>query len=205
MVFGGFFIILKKVIIKNINCESQYGPCNGTLLLSINNLKKKSILDTRNDLNNLLKKDNSIVNYSIYFQLPSNFRVNVIERKAIVAFAVKDSQFDLVDSQGNILTQVKTTALPIISTSLNLDHDQIIYISNLTATIFTYYGSKSAKVSMDGIEIDNIKGKKVIFPLSGDQDTLLGSLALIISRLPSVKETSTIGTIDLRYKNPVLR
>ena len=40
--------------------------------------------------------------------------------------------------------------------------------------------------------------------MSGDQDVVLGALGLIVSRLPSVKEASTIRVIDLRYKNPIL-
>ena len=207
LVLGGGFLVLKNFKIQKITCESQYGQCTGNLQFLISNLqtKKQNILQTRADLNNLLKADNSILSYSINFQLPNSFKVNVVERKAIVAYATKMQGFDLVDSEGNILTQVSVTNLPKITTSINLGHDQIVFISNLMNRLNFLYKVNSGKVTADGFFVDNIYGKKVIFPLVGDQDILLGSLALIISRLPSVKEASTISVIDLRYKNPVLR
>ncbi len=204
---GIIFFVLKNFKIQKISCESQYSTCSKNLQLSIFNLqtKKQNIIQTRSDLDKLLKQDNSILSYSINFILPDSFKVNVIERKAIVAYATKTQGFDLVDSEGNILTQVSATNLPKIITSINLDHDQIVFISNLMNRLNVLYKVNSGKVTTDGLFIDNIYGKKVIFPLVGDQDVLLGSLILIISRLPSVKEASTINTIDLRYKNPVLR
>jgi len=72
-------------------------------------------------------------------------------------------------------------------------------------SLYTFYSVDKGATTGDGFFIDNIRSKKVIFPLNGDKDLLLGSMNLIFSRLPSLKEASTIETIDLRYKNPVLR
>ncbi len=204
-VFGIGFLILKNLKIKAISCQSQYGVCDASILYIVSSIKREDILTTRNNLNKLLKQDNSILSYSVNFVLPNNFKVNVVERKAIVAYATKNGEYDLVDSDGNILTQVKTTNLPKITTSIDLDHDKIVFVSNLMNRLHDLYKTNSGKVTADGLFIDSIYGKKVIFPLAGDTDVLLGSLILIISRLPSVKEASTINTIDLRYKNPVLR
>ena len=48
-------------------------------------------------------------------------------------------------------------------------------------------------------------GVKVIFPLEGDIDVLLGSLRLILSQLNNDEREIRIGSIDLRFENPVLR
>ncbi len=203
--FGIIFFILKNIKIKNISCSSQYGSCNPILQSEIAKIKNKNILETRNELNKLLKNDNSVLSYSINFMLLTNFKVNVIERKAVVAFTLPTGEFALVDASGNILANVKETNLPKVTTAITLSHEEVIYITTLMAKLHILYNTNSASVTADGIFIDNIDGKKVIFPLSADTDVVIGSLVLIISRLPSVKEASTISVIDLRYKNPVLR
>jgi hypothetical protein len=54
-------------------------------------------------------------------------------------------------------------------------------------------------------------GNKAIFPLEGDRDVLVGAFRLIYSQLNQDAQTSKIEgvktpfTIDLRYKNPVIR
>ncbi len=204
-VFGVIYFVVKSVKVQNITCESQYGECYSALASSISNISHNNIFETRNNLINLLRSDKSILDYSVNFKLPLNFSVNVIEKKAIAAFILTDGQFALVDKDGNLLYKVKKTSLPKVSSAIALDRDKIMYIANLMAEIYTFYKVDSGKVTADGIEVDNINGKKILFPLDGDQDKLLGALILIISRLPSVKEASTISTIDLRFKNPVLR
>src|SRR5258708_27862598 len=134
-----------------------------------------------------------------------SFKVVVIERKPIAAFILSPNEFDLVDKDGIVTEKSSKTALPKLDSSIQLTGGQIVYLANLMSRLYNFFGVTSGKVSRDGLEVNNIHGRKVVFPLSGDIDVLLGSLTLIISRLPSVPEASTMVTIDLRFKNPVLR
>jgi cell division septal protein FtsQ len=199
------FFFLRVLKIQSITCSNQYGNCTSRLQLEIGTVKKENIFQTKNNLEKVLKNDKSVLDYSIEFRLPLTFQVHVIEKKPITAFITKSGSFALIDSNGDVIDEVKETNLPKVISYYNLDTLQIKYIANLMATIYTYYKSNSAKASQDGLEVNNINGKKVMFPLKGDQDVLLGSLALILSRLPRIQEASTISVIDLRYKNPVLR
>lgn len=205
LVFGAIYFVIKSVKIQSITCESQYGECTSHLESQISNVKNKNLFDTRNNLITLLKNEKSVLDYSVNFKLPFSFEVNVLERKAIAAIILTDGQFALIDKDGILIDKVKKTSLPKVSSSIPLEQDKIVYIANLMAEIYTFYRIDNGKVTADGIEVDNIDGKKILFPLEGDRDKLLGALILIISRLPSVKEASTISTIDLRFKNPVLR
>ena len=204
IVVGGV-LIFKALKINNITCESQFGVCDASILYIVSSIKYKNVFETRSELDKLLKQDKSVLEYSIRFELPYNFKVIVIERKPIVAFVLNKTEFALVDKDGVITEKTQTTALPKIDSSIVLTADQTVYLANLMSRLYNFFGVNSGKVTADGFEVDNIEGKKVIFPLTGDVDVLLGSLTLIISRLPSVPEASTIVTIDLRFKNPVLR
>jgi hypothetical protein len=57
----------------------------------------------------------------------------------------------------------------------------------------------------------NLKdGYKIIFPLDGDRDFLLGATVLILNELNKDEMSSKIKvgelrTVDLRFKNPVLK
>lgn len=206
-VFVILFLFLRFIKIQKIICTSQYGNCDTTLETSINNLQNKNenFIQTYFDLKNILKNSKSILNYRVDLVLPFDFKVNVISRTAIVAFSLKDGNFGLIDGNGVLISEVRDTNLPKIISYYNPTSDQLDFIANLVSRIYTLYTPTQTKVMSDGIYFENLKGKTVIFPMDGDQDELIGSLNIIFSRLPSIKEASTISQIDLRYKNPVLR
>ncbi len=205
LVFGGIYILLINLKVQHIICESQYGSCGTNLKFQISNLKHNNIFETRRELNNLLKKNTGVLDYSIEFKFPLDLTVHVIERQPVIAFLLANGKYALVDRNGVITDEATGTNLPKIVT-IPLNQDELEFSSNIIWRLYNYFKPKgNIKITADGIEVDNIAGKKVIFPLIGDADLLLGSLNLIISRLPSVKEATTMGIIDLRFKNPVLR
>jgi len=199
--------VANNLRIEKITCKSQFGACNITSQAAIESIdvKSQNILETRKRLNMILAADKNIIDYSIQFKLPFGFEVFVIERKAVVAFALSDGKFSLVDKDGVILSEVTSTDLPRITSSGDLTQSELAYIARIVSRLYTLYGVRFGMVVEDSLEIDNLEGKKIIFPLGGDESELMGALSLILSRLPSMKEASTIRVIDLRYKNPVLR
>lgn len=205
ILLGGFFLI-RGIKISKIICKSQFGPCQSDLDTRLSSAKGRSITDARSYLNEVLKKDTRILRYSVGFQLPSGFNVSVIEKKALVAFVPRGGgDFVLVSGDGEILSHEKSSLLPKVTSYLELDHERLVYVANLVSSLYIFYNVNSATIDNDGIKISGINGMDVIFPLDGDRDVLLGSLSLILSRLPSVKEDTKIKVIDLRFKNPVLR
>ena len=54
-------------------------------------------------------------------------------------------------------------------------------------------------------------GKKVIFPLKGDREVLMGTLLVILNQLNSegrgtkIEDINNFKVIDLRYNNPVIK
>ena len=202
---GGFFLV-RAIRISRVVCKSQFGPCQNDLDSKLQLAKGKGIFEAKAYLNDTLKKDSKILRFSVGFLLPSGFNVSVIEKKALVAFVPRGGgDFILVSGDGEILAHEKTSLLPKITSYLELDHERLVYAANLVSSLYIFYNVNSATIDNDGIKVSGINGMDVIFPLDGDRDVLLGSLSLILSRLPSVKEDTKIKVIDLRFKNPVLR
>ncbi len=204
-IFGSLFFLLKNLKVQNINCISQFGNCSPDLQAEILKAKDKNIFESFSLLKNSLKKENKVLGYSINLTLPFNLEINCIERTPIIAFNLKNGNFALVDKDGVIADVAKNTTLPKILSSTPVSNEQLIFISGLMHSLNTFYNINEGKITENGLEISNLNKKRVIFPLSGDKDILLGSLNLILSRLPSVQEASTISTIDLRFKNPILK
>lgn len=193
-----FFRFLK---IQKVICSG----CDYNLYAKSQSAKNKTLPVAWTFINNEFKNDKSILAYSLNLTLPYNLKIYVIQRDPVVAFKLTNGNYALVDQAGNVKEEAQNTDLPKITNSSPLTNDQIIFISGLMNALHTFYNINEGKITPDGLEIDNLRGKIVIFPLLGDRDVLLGSLNLILSRLPTVKEASTIRTLDLRFKNPVLR
>lgn len=198
-------VMLRSVKINKITCANQNRNCSQKLRQEMDAINKTNIFETKREIENKLKENKNVSDYNIQFGLPLTFEVNVIEDSGMVAFVKPDGSFAIINGKGEITENVSETNLPKVISYRNLSQDQLMYIANLMNRIYNFFGNTSTKVLMDGIEVSNIKDKTVMFPISGDQDVLLGSLSLILSRLPSVKEGTTIKVIDLRYRNPVLK
>ena len=73
------------------------------------------------------------------------------------------------------------------------------------------YQINIGEIINDSLVIELDSGTKVLFPLEGDKQILLGALRLIDSKVTTEGEElsgvdgQVVETIDLRYKNPVLR
>src|SRR5260221_9802324 len=108
LVVGGFWWGFNKITVGKISCYNQYEACSVNLKSQISNLKKGNIIQTRNELDNLLKNNKSVLQYEIQFQLPNNFRVDFVERKAIIAFITKSGKYALVDKEGIVVGETST-------------------------------------------------------------------------------------------------
>jgi len=205
LIFFGINFLLNKVQINQIYCENQSGPCSSRLLTEIGKVKKGNVFEETAALNKMLSEDKSVSQYRVDFLLPFNLKVNAVEQKGVIAFKTADGNFALIDENGDVVDNVSKSDLFQVTSYTNLNSDERMYVAKLGEELYTFYGAHGGTITQDGMTVSGIDKKQIIFPLQGDIDVLLGSLNLIISRLPSVKEVSTISTIDLRFKNPVLR
>jgi len=206
-----FFNFIK---INKITCKSQYGPCSKEVEIYLEGLESQKLSFVRKNIKTYLKEGLMVVDYTTSYKLPNIYEVYIIERKTTHAllFGI-GSQIALVDDDGYILSFVESSSLPIVKTYSKTGNagdkveEEALFALKLMTDLHFYYQVNEGEITKDGMKIELNSGKKAIFPLNGDKGILLSSLGLILSKLNSVDDDlkMSINTIDLRFKNPVLR
>lgn len=216
MLFGIVGIVPKLIPIRDISCSSQFGDCNNNLIGRINSIELNNYFDVKKKLREILNTSSDVNEYSIRFVFPSKFKVDVIydEKK----FAIQNKSLDsyaILSSDGEVLAILPETNLPSIETEMVLPgvgekvDAKTLFALNIVERLNAY--RIIAEMDDTQLLVTTDSGVRVIFPLVGDKDVLLGTFVLIMSRLQEMKEESrienieSIEEIDLRFKNPVLR
>lgn len=215
----GSWYLPRKIIVKNIVCTSQSGECSQRIVSRVGQfvgmplpLAQKSIKDFLT--NELVSKD-----ITVRYLYPSTLSVSVFETEPVFALSNnEENSFRLLDEQGNVLSDSNETNLAYATLSgdlpavgMKVDAGQVFALGILSDLASSYQISKGELVD-DGLLVELPTKTKVLFPLEGDHELLLGSFILVINQLNSVKVGSTMEkvglaskTLDLRYKNPVIR
>lgn len=202
------------VTVKNVSCQSQYGPCSPALEEKLRNIIGKKLFFVKSKVKNILLSDPSIDSFSTQFKIPDKLLINIITKKP--EFAIKNVQsgkVNLVTVDGKVLTTVEDSSLPTIEVQEELKFPgEVISDKNLFASKILLGLNKMYQVTSGKIENDNLtfvlpNGMNLIFDTSDDYNEasiLLGALRLIESKLESDNQNN-FSVIDMRYKNPVLR
>jgi len=219
-IVGVFGLLLAKVKVGSVSCLSQIGTCNSETLFRIDNVKGHDIITTKKILASELLKDIFVEEYAIRYRIPNSYQVSLVEREPkYILKSSKNSWSAIVDKNGIVLSLgEKATEYPAILTDADLLNpgekvdDTKFFALNIAYSLFTYYNvTKTGIIIADGVVFELADGMKVIFPLAGDREALLGSLALVLNRLNNADRNFTIdgktsfSELDLRYKNPILR
>jgi cell division septal protein FtsQ len=213
-----FYLIPRKIIIKDIECKSQLGECSERIQAILASHIGQSLFVAKKAIFSdlaLSTKDDTVIMY----RYPSKLLVSVYETEPLFALKQKDSDsFRLIDQDGILVSEAQETALPfaIIETDLpqvgaQLEEKQVFAL-HLLKDLSKSYQLHEGTLTDDGLLVMLPTKTLILFPLEGDRDTILGSFVLVINQLNSVKEGSTMEkvslvgkTIDLRFKNPVIR
>lgn len=215
-----FFVIPKKLKIKRIVCQSQFGPCNVNVLGLINNVEngEKSLNDVKKELQEILANSALVSDYSLHFQFPNIVEVNLLERKPEYAIKAKGTDsYALIDKEGYVIYFQDLTGLPVLITiepPPNVGKtvsDETFFALEILYGMFSSYQVREGKIEDESLVIELNQGPRVIFPLEGEKEILLGSLRLVLSRLNNdgqdskIENVSGASIIDLRFKNPVIK
>lgn len=222
-VLMGLGLLLYKVLpnsikIRTIACQSQFGPCNKNLQASIDSLGELNLVDIREELKSLFSDNVLVKEYSFQFSFPDKLQINIVENKAIYALKKADQANSLlIDRRGYVLGEQGTTNLPTVETLSDPPKigekvgDKTLFALEVIYDVYASYQIQKGEIVDEALVIEFPSGPKVIFPLEGDRQVLLGSLSLILSRLNSdaektrIEEVQNVRIIDLRFKNPVLK
>lgn len=199
--------------LKNIDCSSQYGPCNVEDLAKFEQYKNKNLLflDSSEVKN---KGEESYNNRKVIVQkyFPGTLKIILEKRKSIVALKSRDPRSPIlaIDRDGTLIDTPKETQLPVIYIRRNLgdlylgekveqpvvNAVQVFYLSQ------KYWNIQDAVLDQDKLQITLDSQTIVNFALDRDPQALVGALQLIETR--SRIEGKLPKLIDLRYIRPVL-
>ena len=201
------FLVLPRIIkVRVVECYNQYGLCSNEFLTKVNPVLGESFDTAKKKISEEFKNTKLIENYSFRFKLPSTLRIDLILKKSKYALYQKNTnEIVVLDNKGVVLEKVQTINLPHVITVDNLPNigevveNKKTFALELLYGIYYLYQVKSGEIVNDSLEVRIPDAGKIIFPLSGERDILLGSMKLILTRTGKFKE------IDLRYKNPVVR
>lgn len=208
---------LNSFKIGEVICESQYGYCNIQVDKHLLSFEGNKYLSSKKEIEKYLDENSLIKESFIQFKLPNKIEIYVVERKASYAIKTSDNKYYLISSDGLIVGKSEFTSLPYITmddvqTSVGsyIDTNQIFSLKVLRYLDFLY-GVKMGVGKKDSNEYKIQEGPLVIFPISGDSDILIGALRLMIQNISkntweySLEKAYNQITIDLRYKNPVIK
>lgn len=205
-------IILPFLIRVRVDCKSQYGDCPREVLDRLGSFNGKSLFFVKNGVRKVLKSEFMISDFSLQFKLPNIVQTELLVKKPI--FALKDDKsgnIALVDKDGQVLSEASGTVLPTVGVSGGLPKEgQDVGVTNLFALniasgVNQMYQVGNSRI-INGTLLVELPGQiRVIFPLEGDTQILLGSLRLVYLKIQEDNNPGGYSEIDLRFKNPVLR
>ena len=97
---------------------------------------------------------------------------------------------------------IVTGDLPKIGQNIGAEN---LFAHDLAQGIFQMYQIRNFAIQNGSLLVELPGQIRVILPLDGDTDILLGSLRLIYSKIQADGNPLGYSQIDLRFKNPVLR
>jgi len=208
------FFLPRLIRINKISCKSQYGECSSDLTERFSKFQGGSLFDARKQVGEELSGEKTISDFMIQFKLPSNLVVNVLEKKPKYALKAGET-YALVDKEGLVIKIEKETPLPYIEAQgvpPNVGEkvsSQINFALELIYNVYASYQVREGRLENQSLVVELHQGPKVIFPLEGEKEVLLGALRVILDRLNEDDKDSRIGKeiteVDLRFQNPVLK
>lgn len=215
------YFIPKVLMVKKISCQSQYGPCNQLVTERFRNVEGTNLGDAKRSLSKQLSKNTLVKDFSLQFQFPSKLKVDIVERKARFALASPESsKYALIDKNGKVIAFENFSALPILIFSGKLPEigeevsQQSLFALEIVYDMFTSHKISKGTIEGESLVFEFLNGLTATFPLEGERELLVGSLNAIVTQLKSEGEDSRIDvskscergcTIDLRFKNPVIK
>jgi hypothetical protein len=198
----------KSVKVERIECQSQFGPCdeetNGALSAYEGKTLLVSYTGVRRELNNNLK----VSHYTVKFLDPRTIQTRVTQRKPQVAvIAEGENKYHLYSKDGILLETEEETQLPVVRIMdiSVITKEQMNFVIEMAHALNQTYNVNAIVIQQGGMEFEVTGSPKIIFPVQGDIDVLLGSLTFVLSQLNSQLGDFRMEFIDFRFKNPVIK
>ncbi len=206
-------IFLKKfLIVKKIRCVSEVG-CSIPLIQKLQKAQNLPLFQSKSMVLDILKNEVTVKNYVVRISPPDSLEVYTIERKESAALSA-NGKFVYVDDEDIVIKfSDKKDNVPLINLYDGKNYkfkigdklpENLLFASALAKDISSYYGV--GEITLEKTDIfANFPNLKIFFPTKDDEDLLIGKLKFVLSWLNNSSLPSKMKTLDLRFKNPVIR
>ncbi len=216
LLVGSIVLVPRLILIKHISCQSQYGNCFNSLEEKLKGAEGKSLREAKKEIEDILKNDLSLSDYSTQFKIPDTLKISLLEDKPKFTLkSLSKNVYGLVNKSGVVLKIEDNSTLPCVEVEGSIPNvgekvsEKDFFALKIVSGLYSLYQIDKGKIQNESLLVELKNGIKVIFPLEGDKDVLLGALRVILNRLNEDEKESKINKvvyeIDLRFKNPVLR
>ena len=210
--FAGIVLCIPFLVKVQIDCKSQYTVCPQPILDILTSFNGKKLAVAKKGIAKNLKSNYMVSDYSLQFKFPNRLHVEILTKKAIAAVRnSRTKEMVLVNSQGDVVSKAGETALPVVTTNelLPLVGQKVgetdLFAVNLAKGIFQMYQIRDSFIEEESLVVELPGQIRVLFPLAGDSQVLLGSLRLIYSKIQEDGNLAGYTQIDLRFANPILK
>lgn len=209
--------LITSISISDISCRSQYGECSQPIKEKLENVRNCRLLACKKNIDTVLSGVWLVDDYRYQLKLPPKIEVFLVEKKPKYSITSRSLNLSAqLDSEGMVLDIREDSKLPGYIIEGNLPNPGTTVSEGENFALQLIYGAsliqdiEKSTLEDNLLSVDMVGGINILFPLDGDRDFILGSLALILNQLKkesldSKIESGQISIIDLRYKNPVLR
>ncbi|MCX7928099.1 MAG: hypothetical protein N2558_00245 [Patescibacteria group bacterium] len=215
---------IKLLPVKKITCEvvNSSKDCSYYIPEILDHYKNSKFYSFYKNMYLELKKEVIIKDFAIYLDLINfGWIVKIIPRKICCAIA-KDQAgpFLIVSQDGYVISRkFENLNLPLIFVETELPEkgalldEKTMFALSILKDMHFIYGVNFGVLNKDRLVIELDAKKRVLFPLKGEKDLLIGGIMYVLNRLENryvitKQEISFLDSgieIDMRFTNPVLR
>lgn len=217
--FIGLVLVPFFLPVEEIECRTDSESCSQEVTLKLRGWEGKSYFKATKEIGLWLKENNSIVSFETTFVLPKKMLVKLTMKKpAYVLKDVASGDFYFLNSTGEIFLK-KNTAFGNLFVEAKMDNpkegqkipEETLELVKAFSYLSYLYKIENARLFTDRLEVKFEDKPLLILPEGKDSQLLVGSARLLLEELE--KSPSQFGldkplksiTIDLRYKNAVIR
>ena len=196
--------------IRGIECATQYGQCSDQTNSFLKSFQGKTIFSAVREVKKILRKDVFVRDMTVRFAFPDTIKVDLLIKKPSFCINTDDpKRFALIDTGGVVLASTTSCALPKVLTkpakriSGQTVSETELFSLKIVQGVYEMYQVSAGSLDSD-LTVKLGSGVKVIFPVKGDVESLLGALRLIYTKIQK-DYPGKYNEIDLRFDSPVLR
>lgn len=219
LVLGAIFLfsILHKV--SSVSCMVENKSCPENINEVASSFVGQPMWSLNRNIRVKLQEFSEIEQFSTRISPLGDVSISVVLRDPIIAIKAEGSTEATFYTENGVPAGVgSVTSLPIIMVKEQIDSSRIPFVVELSSELTRMLSIRTYELTQSALVLTLLDSRRLLYPLDGDVDTLLGATLITFSQLNAGTEKLIINNergqpaeekvvqeVDFRFKNPVLR